>query len=674
MYIKHEESTPIELQGITCWIPPVGKVYDRFTGKWVDVEIKCRSRKKSEQYWERDELPSWYEKKRREEEKIILETGNSDFFIEECEEVRRQQWSWRLNGRWFYNNGTPTYITGMHWFYLNWWPIDIGYPRYFKYDRLIFYHRQYCIDDPLCYGQLEVGPRRGGKTYKGGVFVYEGTSRTAFSLGGIQSKTGPDSKKVFSKAIVSQFRKLPHFFKPVYDKSQGTIPKSGIRFFNTSEKGRKSIDEYGQELESEIDHRSSGMYAYDGEKTLRMLHDEIFKTSEVNVRDRYNVVRECLMDPSTMTIIGKYLGTSTVEEVEGHIEVYERFWEDSNPDDRDANGHTTTGLYRYFTSAALTRDIDKFGDANEAKNIIFINNTIEGIKDTKEKSDYRRKYPLSIKDAFRPQSKDCQYDLEKLENRYDILSILDPKYITCDFRWVDPSDITKGVKIVPIKNGKFLLHKDIDPENGPWNNVQMSGSVAMPKNKAKFIGGDDPFDNKTVIDGRKSDGSIAIFYKYDPMNPDKSDKFVLVYKFRPKKPTIFYEDTLKIAWFFGCQILMENNKQGIIQYFDGSNPFDVNISKFMMYLPGRTEPGIPTTTQTHDSIVDHTNEYIEDSIDKVDYPQLIKDWIQFDINNTTKFDLAMSSGICLIAANRFRKQEVAIKQEINDLSEVFPVY
>jgi hypothetical protein len=676
MYIKHEDSEPIELQGITCWIPPVGKVYDRFSGKWVDVEIKCRSRKKSEQYWERDELPSWYEKKRREEEKIILDTGNPDFFIEECEEVRRQQWFWRLNGRWFYNNGVPTYITGLHWFYLNWWPIGkVGYPWFFEYDRKRFYHIDYCIQDPYCFGRVEVGPRRMGKTYVGGVFVFEATSRVANTNGGIQSKTQPDGKKVFGKAIVSQFRKLPHFFKPVYDTSAGTIPKSEIRFFNTSKKGSSiKIEDLEKELESIIDFRSSEPLAYDGEEMIRILHDEIFKTKDIDVYERYKIVKECLVNTSTETIIGKYMGTSTVEEVEGQLESYQLMWDDSDPTaERDGNGHTRSGLYHYFISAAETRGIDKYGNCNYNKNVNTIQNSIAN-KSGKDASDYKRKYPLSIKDAFRPQAKDCQYDLEKLENRYDILSILEPKYITCDFRWIDPNDITKGVKVVPTKNGNFLLNKDIDPENGPWNNVQMSGSVAMPKNKAKFIGGNDPFDNKTVNDGRKSDGSTAIFYKYDPMNPLKSDKFVLVYKFRPKKPTIFYEDTLKMAWFFGCQILMENNKQGIIHYFDGSNPFGINLQKFMVYLPGRKEPGIPTTGATHDSIVDHTKEYIEDSIDKVDYPQLIKDWIQFDINNTTKFDLAMSSGICLIAANRFRKQEVAIKQEINDLSQIFAVY
>lgn len=676
MFRKHPDATPVDLQeGLTGWMPPVGVVWDHFTDKWVQTEVFSRSRSKKDQYWEPERIPEWYKKKRREEERGILETENPDFFIEECEQFRQDQWFKRMNGFWFMNNGEPTYITGLHWFYLTHWKIDVGLPSYFDFDRLRFYHIKYVIDDPKCFGRVEVGPRRSGKTYVGGICLYDPISRMNEALGSIQSKTGTDSKKVYLKGIVSQFRKVPHFFRPVYDTSAGTIPKSELRFFHTSKKGREvNIEDFQEELESIIDHRNSGQYAVDGEKLRAYLGDEIFKTVETNIYDRHDVVRECLVDNMTGKIIGKAFYTSTVEEVEGQLETYERFWEDSNPRDLDANGHTTTGLYRYFISAAHTREIDKYGGVNIEKNIDYINNTAEGKKDQKKKSDHRRRYPLSIKDAFRPKSEDCQYSIELLENRYDILNILDPKYILGDLRWIDPNDITQGVKFVPMKNGNFKLNKDIDYKSGGWNNVVMNGSVAIPKNRSKFIGGNDPFDNKTTVDNRKSNGSTAIFYKFDAMNPDKSDKFVLIYCHRPKKPSIFYEDTLKIAWFFGCQILMEDNKKGIIQYFEEANPFGLNLKKFMVHLPERKEPGIPTTEQTHDSIVNHTREYIEDCIDLVDYPELIEDWLKFDITKTTKFDLSMSSGICLIAANRIKKKKVVNNNEITEISEVFPMY
>jgi hypothetical protein len=671
MYLNHPNSTPIELQGVTAYVPPVGMVYDRMSGDWVEVEIKKRSHKKSEQYWEADQLPDWYAKRRREEERMILDLNDPDFYFEDCEEVRRQQWFWRINGRWFYNNGEPTYITGLHWFYLSHWYIDVGLPSYFNYDRKRFYHIQYCVDDPNSYGRVEVGPRRMGKTYMGGVFLFETVSRMKYALGTIQSKTGADSKKVFGKAIVSQFRKLPHFFQPVYDTSTGTIPKSEIRFFNTSKKGHKaSISDYSEELESIIDFRSSGEYAVDGEKVQAYLGDEIFKTEEVNIYNRHKVVRECLVDNITGKIIGKAFYSSTVEEVEGHLETYQKFWYDSNPQERDANNHTKTGLYWYFISAAETRNLDKYGNCDEVKNTQIIFNTIEGFKSNpKDVSDYKRKYPLSIKDAFRPKDTDCHYNIEKLNDKYDLLAILEPKYIVGDFHWVNPNDVKQGVKFVPRKNGKFKIHKDIDYEGGNWNQVNYSEGKPRPTNSHKFVAACDPYDHVTTVEGRKSNGAGTVFYKYDPLNPLKSDKFVCLYCYRPKKPTIFYEDMLMCYWFFGCKSLIENNKQGLIHYFLAKD-----CEKFLIKMNDAKDYGIAGSVKSHQSIVDHTSEYIEDCIDNVDFIELVEDWIGFDITNTTKFDLAMASGYNLIAADRVAPAKKIEKQEVLEITSLFRTY
>lgn len=670
MFLKHKDSTPIELQGVTAWIPPIGIVFDFFTGDWVKTGVYSRSSKKTDQYWERFPLPDWYPKKRREEERKILETEDREFFIEECEDYRAQEWFRRMNGFWFMNNGEPTYITGLYYFYLNWWPIDIGYPRYFNYDRKRFYHIEYCNQDPLSFGRVEVGPRRMGKTYVGGVWTYEPVSRSKSSNGGIQSKTNDDAKKVFGKAIVSSFRKLPHFFRPVYDTSSGSIPKSELRFFNTSQKGKSiRVEDLEEELESIIDFRSSGKFAYDGEKLIRILHDEIFKTEGVDVYERFLVVKECLVDNITETIIGKCMSTSTVEEVEGQLESYEKFWNESDPSKRTTNGQTESGLYRYFISAVETRGLDKYGNCDEMKNLQWLTNAAADITDPKKKSDFKRKYPISIKDAFRPKSENCHYNLEKLEDRYDLLSIIPEKFVRGQFKWNDPDDMSKGVSFLERKNGPFMLHKDIDYKANTWNQVSFSGSTPIPRNKAKYACGNDSYDHTTTVDGRKSNGANALFYKFDSLNPLGSDKFVCLYCFRPKKPSIFYDDTLKMLWFFGCQMLFEDNKQGIRTYFDGKN-----CSKFMVHLPDRKEPGIPATTKTHQDIVDVTEEYIEDCIDLVDFPDLITDWVKFDVNKTTKFDLGMAAGYALKQADRIRPAEPKKETKLTEITEVFRIY
>ena len=75
------------------------------------------------------------------------------------EEFRR-----RRGGFWFYNQGTPTYVTGRHYMLLQWTKIDIGYPSYLAFQRDIFLHMAACEADPRCIGQLYTKCRRSGYT------------------------------------------------------------------------------------------------------------------------------------------------------------------------------------------------------------------------------------------------------------------------------------------------------------------------------------------------------------------------------------------------------------------------------------------------------------------------------------------------------------------------------
>ena len=49
-----------------------------------------------------------------------------------------QEFKRREEGIWFMNNGEPTYMTGEHYYYLNWCKMDIGYPEYRDRDRRFF--------------------------------------------------------------------------------------------------------------------------------------------------------------------------------------------------------------------------------------------------------------------------------------------------------------------------------------------------------------------------------------------------------------------------------------------------------------------------------------------------------------------------------------------------------
>lgn len=452
MYLEIPQGKSINIQGLECKIPPEGFVVNIMTGKLEERGIYKRSDIPEEQYWERIPLPLWYKDtiKRWESYDRKKKEDDPEFYDEQLEGYKAQEWDRRLNGFWFMNKGVPTYITGMHYLFMQWWVIDIGYPKFRIIDLEYFYFLQYVIEDPNCYGMLEICKRRNGKTYRAGVFVYEYVTRTKRTQAGIQSKTGPDAKKVFSKSVVGPFKKLPKFFRPEYDMSLGITPKTEIRFQQTNVRGRKA-EEYleKEELESLIDFQSADVLAYDGQKVHRKFDDEFAKTTECNIYERHEVTRYCLVDDDGK-IIGKVLYSSTVEKLktdrEGVQEGAKLLWDESNQLDIQENGQTKSGCYRFFMGAHRSRNIDVYGFPDEEKSRKQIMANREAVANNPQAlSARKRKEPLTIGDAFGIDADTCVFNAENIEKRTNELlaqpvpkrKILFHRTLEGDVKWRD---------------------------------------------------------------------------------------------------------------------------------------------------------------------------------------------------------------------------------------------
>ena len=69
----------------------------------------------------------------------------------------------RVDGYWFMCNGTPCYLTGSHYVYLNWTKIDVGAPDFRHANRIFFYFWEACKADYRCYGMCYLKNRRSSK-------------------------------------------------------------------------------------------------------------------------------------------------------------------------------------------------------------------------------------------------------------------------------------------------------------------------------------------------------------------------------------------------------------------------------------------------------------------------------------------------------------------------------
>lgn len=665
MIKPYKEGSSEEIQGLVCHIPPVGYVHNKLTNQLEKRDIIKRSNKKSEQYWQRMGLPDWWKKKRADE--IRRQEIDPDYIDPDCQSFRDTAWDRRINGCWFMNNGKPVYITGLHYFMLDWINGQVGseingdYPNFWDYHRKLFYFIDYCIEDENCVGGLLVTQRRAGKTLSSIPFVLDLPTRSKGKNGGIQSKTEDDAQYTVYGAVLHAFKYLPDFFVPLYD--EASTLKSGINFVHTPKKGKMhNTDLLHDPLGGWISYKNSKEAAYDGKKLSRYVGDEIFKTEGVDVRKRHEIVTFCCRDFSG-NFIGKMFYTSTVEEIKGDIDSYTKFWNESNQNERDnVTNRTKTNLFRFFVGADEVQNPDIYGYVDVERNREIIKSRRESLSnDLDLYYQYVRKEPLTIEEAFMISDNKGMFDSAKIMKRLEYLNfvIMDDKELfrKGDFMWERGERDTKVIWKDSSK-GKFKLA--FNPDSFEPNNVRRSGGLWIPNNRRRFVGGIDPFVKDTTI-GKGSKGAGYIYHKHDSFEPDFSSSFVCQYLFRPPTADIFFEDMIMMCVFFGCPALIEDNSS-IIKYFQRRG-----YGAFAITLPGRKEPGIPASAESKQEHAHAIEYWVHHYVDKCNYKELLDQLLKYDIQKTKEYDAVMAAGWALLADRELVYRQINDKaMEITD--------
>lgn len=649
MYHSIKGGSTINIQGLECNLPPVGKVFNYFTNQVESRPIYKRSEKPEEQYWEIPTKPKDVKKLLKIEAKKRKE--DPEYFDAILQEYREREWDRTTNGFWFYNKGVPTYITGQHYFMLSHWTIEGNYPDFRETDKEWHYFFEYCWYDPNSFGMLEITRRRDGKSVRLGCAIYYRTSRATEKKSGIQSKTDKDGERLFSKQIVNPMKKLESIFVPTLDRSKGSTPKSIISFNKTSTSGQKDEDDDDiKELISEIDYRSATEMAYDGDKLYMVGVDEIGKSKVSNVYKRHGVLIPCLSVGKR--IVGKMIATTTVEDI-GDSDKYaegnfKRLWDESDHTKKDPKtNRTISGLYRYFLSSDKSLDYDKYGIPDVQANWQFLMDERESKKGNPAGlASHIRKFPLKVAEAFWTPGDECIYDVVKIETRKDELDLIneDDLYIIGNLHWKDGVRGTR-VEFIPSKNGRLKFNRkfDVVAECELKNTEEDIYGDYKPLMKHLRCIGVDPFDHEDIEN--QSEGSKAaayLYFKYNPMS-ELSETFICEYLRRPTDLEEFHEDMCKLAFMSGAELIIENNKQLLIRHCLKTG------FKHFVYHHGST-PGIPANTKNHGLIADTTEVYIDKNMEKQIFKNILSDWSKFNLNKTTKFDAAMASGWALVGA------------------------
>jgi hypothetical protein len=153
------------------------------------------------------------------------------------------------------------------------------------------------------------------------------------------------------------------------------------------------------------------------------------------------------------------------------------------------------------------------------------------------------------------------------------------------------------------------------------------------------------------------------------MEESPSNHFFLEYIARPQTAEIFFEEVLMACIFYGMPILCENNKPRLLYHFKnrGYRGYSLNRPDKVYSKLSKTERelgGIPNSSedvkQSHASAIEsYIEKYVGidfqgDYRDAGDmgsmyFGRTLEDWAKFDINNRTKFDAAISSGLAIMA-------------------------
>ena len=628
---------------------------------------------RTKQRWQRIEEPTEFRA-------LTVEEKKAHWYV-------KREYHRKKHGYWFMNNGRPTYITGAHYTYLQWWKIKGSiYPEYRSSDRKFFLFWDYAQRDDKCLGVLYFTNRREGKTAKAAFLNFYFTSGVKNAHGGIQSKDDQGGEMVFRSHVIKAIKALPDWMRPLQSGSEDPKGKE-LAFFEPAEQiTRKKLKE-GQTfkkqiaLDSKITYGPSTETYYDGEE-LNFYHcDEVGKVDRIDAVNRHDIVVPCLMKGKN--IVGKALYTTTVEDVgKNALKNARTLWDDSDPNKRDENGYTTSKLYRLFKPAydGLEGFVDEYGDSMEdeaRKYILAERDALKKDGKLKKWAGQVRKFPIDPSEPFTPNAQDCFFDVGRLSARKDELQTMTALKESPVVRgnlvwadnlnggWMNPEDrgdnsrLIKGdVIFIPSDNGKFL--RSIPPKNP--NNTYADYDGLHPGNVGIYSAGIDPFDFSETTDNRASKGSGAVFIHPNPSDPVNTDRWAMIYVHRPELNTEFYEDMVKMLVYYGCKGVVERNKVLCRNYIANRGFEDFIYGKLKLDPTEKAKASDNIageyTGRTHlVSITDAFESYIYESYQKIDFIELIDQLFGWSIADSNKYDLVIAAGFALLAA-RYAKHRV----------------
>lgn len=636
---------------------------------------------REEQMWQREELPSYFDK--------VQYNKNGDLVLTpEQEEYADKEVTRCKRGLHIYIDGEVKYIPKKYYFYLQYWVLEDGTrPEYRDCDRRYFTFLEHWENILWCLGIIRGKKRREGASSQAtSNLVYEAIFYKNSNCGLI-SKTRDDSKDTFTDMVTFGYRHLPPFLKPKQVNKEDSVTE--MVFAQKSENitegvfSGKSKDEGHR---SKINYRAPVLNAYDRGRMSRILLDEFGKLPvDVPANQLFGIISKTLV--KGVKRVGFVEMPSTVNKMTKGGLGFQLIW-----DNADLNKKTPTvnRLVRYFVPAhdGYEGFIGRYGESiigepnheqyqylvekwvrkDEDGNVIselseediklgakaYIAKRRIGMSGDDLEEEIRMN-PENEIELFMSANQDCIFDIMNLNEQIQYLKENQiPKRNIVYYR-----DVDQKVKWRDISNNHSGLYWEWVGDlnlKGEDNKYYMDGYTRKPGRVDIGVIGVDGITNEQGGKKYGSKASAWVYIKYDIKDPENTGLFTGHLYGRPKEKEDLYTQIMLCAEYNGFIIYWEFvaddyyshfNKRGRLGYLakfplNAIDPTKRNKEKVERHY------GFPTTdfaiSKGHDAMISFVIYHFR----KIYWIELCEDLKNYDPNHRNPFDRAVSAMITLV--------------------------
>lgn len=652
------------------------------------------------QYWRRKELPKFFELVEYDKDGNVLLTKEQEVYAKK--EVERCK-----NGFYFLNDGRVEYITGKHYFYLQWWKLeDDIYPEYRDTDRRYFLFLNHWEHILWCLGILRGKKRREGASSQAtSNLIYE-CIFFRNSVCGLVSKTLQDGKKTFTNMVAFGYRQLPVFLKPKQLNNKDSVSELIFAHKSVSTKegtGRTIDTDTGHR--SSVDFRAPGKNTYDSGRLSRGLFDEGGKWEIENPFSEFLAIVSKTMVKGAKRVGFMECPSTCNEMTKAGGAQYKIAWNNANQFDMK-DGRTINRMVRYFSPAydGFYGFIDRHGmsviEPPTPKQLKFLVENYVGIGDLTEEDiklgakayllkkreglegalleEEIRMNPFDEKEMFLSKNGNCHFDAALLAELYDKAKSMEKEILEYgNWVWKDGNPFTEAIwEPCSKENARTSRPKGFKIPEG--EKVERWGDRIVPLHRVQFIAACDPFQNSIVESGVGSKASAGVMNRYTTDEQDSFYDTMIINKYhaRPKMVELLHMDMALMCFAHGCQILIESKMDGGMRKFF----IDNNMEDFLIYMPDKENAGIDPNPDNKVLLVNCWESYIlkQGKEGKLIYADVIDGeserdpdgLIKFDVNDTEVSNQVMGLGWVLVA-NFYKRVNFKKKAEPEDIGKYF---